>query len=68
MAVQKSRKSRSKRNNRRLHDVLKNPVFSFDHITKEIHLRHHITKNGYYRGKQIILDKNKDKDKKKNNI
>ena len=54
MAVQKSRKTPSKRGMRRSHNALKNPVLSEDQETGEIHLRHHITADGYYRGKRVI--------------
>ena len=54
MAVQKSRKTPSKRGMRRSHNALKNPALSEDQETGEIHLRHHITKDGYYRGKRVI--------------
>ena len=54
MAVQKSKKTPSKRGMRRSHKALKNPALSEDQETGEIHLRHHITADGYYRGKQVI--------------
>ena len=54
MAVQKSRKTPSKRSMRRSHNALKNPALSEDQETGEIHLRHHITADGYYRGKRVI--------------
>ena len=54
MAVQKSRKTPSKRGMRRSHNALKNPALSEDQETGEIHLRHHITADGYYRGKRVI--------------
>ena len=54
MAVQKSRKTPSKRGMRRSHNKLKNPELSEDQETGEIHLRHHITADGYYRGKRVI--------------
>ena len=54
MAVQKSRKTPSKRGMRRSHNALKNPALSEDPETGETHLRHHITADGYYRGKQAI--------------
>ena len=54
MAVQKSRKTPSKRGMRRSHNALKNPALSEDPETGETHLRHHITSDGYYRGKQVI--------------
>ena len=54
MAVQKSRKSPSKRGMRRSHDALKAPTLSVDPTSGETHLRHHITKDGYYRGRKVI--------------
>lgn len=54
MAVQKSRKSRSKRNMRRSHDALTSPAVSIDATSGERHIRHHITKDGYYRGKKVL--------------
>ena len=54
MAVQQSKKSRSRRGMRRSHDALKNPTLSVDPVTGETHLRHHMTADGYYRGRQII--------------
>lgn len=54
MAVQKSRVSRSKRNMRRAHDGLTKPTLATDVTTGETHRRHHVSKDGYYRGRQII--------------
>lgn len=54
MAVQKSKKSRSKRDQRRSHDALKRPALSIDPTSGETHLRHHVTADGYYRGRQVI--------------
>ncbi|EDP46489.1 50S ribosomal protein L32 [Rickettsiella grylli] len=54
MAVQKSRKSRSKRNMRRSHDALAFPAVSIDPTSGERHIRHHMTKDGYYRGKKVL--------------
>jgi len=54
MAVQKSRVSRSRRGMRRAHDHLSNPSVSIDQTTGETHRRHHITPDGYYRGRQVI--------------
>ena len=54
MAVQQDRKSRSKRGMRRLHDALSAPTLSEDSNTGEMHRRHHITPDGYYRGRQVI--------------
>jgi large subunit ribosomal protein L32 len=54
MAVQKSRKTPSKRGMRRSHNALTSPALSEDQETGEIHLRHHVTADGYYRGKRVI--------------
>ena len=54
MAVQKNRKTRSKRDMRRAHDALTAATLSVDHTTGETHLRHHVTPDGYYRGRQVI--------------
>ena len=39
---------------RRSHNALKNTTLSEDQETGETHLRHHITADGYYQGKQVI--------------
>lgn len=57
MAVQKSRVSPSRRGQRRSHDALTAKQLSTDPTTGETHLRHHITADGYYRGKQVIQPK-----------
>ncbi len=54
MAVQKSRKSPSRRGMRRAHDALTAPTLSTDPTSGELHRRHHVTPNGYYRGRQVI--------------
>ncbi|RLA08642.1 MAG: 50S ribosomal protein L32 [Gammaproteobacteria bacterium] len=54
MAVQKSRKTPSKRGMRRAHDFLSDPTLSTEPTTGEIHRRHHISADGFYRGKQVI--------------
>ncbi len=55
MAVQKSKKSRSRRDMRRSHDSLKESTLSVDETTGELHRRHHMTATGYYRGKQVVV-------------
>ena len=59
MAVQKSRKSRSRRDMRRRANSNKMPkvILSEDPMTGETHMRHHVTDQGFYRGKQIITSK-----------
>jgi len=54
VAVQKSKKSRSRRGMRRSHDSLKGPTLSVDPVSGETHLRHHMTADGFYRGRQVI--------------
>ena len=54
MAVQKSRKTRSKRGMRRAHDSLTKSTISTDDVTGERHLSHHVTADGFYRGKKVI--------------
>ena len=54
MAVQKSRKTRSKRGMRRSHDKLSTPTISEDEVTGEKHLRHNVSPDGFYRGKKVI--------------
>jgi len=57
MAVQTSKKSRAKRGTRRAHDALSAPAFSIDPTSGETHIRHHITPDGFYRGKQVVAPK-----------
>jgi len=57
MAVAKSRKSPSRRGMRRAHDSLTAKQLSTDPTSGEVHQRHHVTKDGYYRGRKVIADK-----------
>ncbi|QTM69212.1 50S ribosomal protein L32 [Buchnera aphidicola (Hormaphis cornu)] len=54
MAVQKNKPSRSKRGQRRSHDKCHQLLLSMDKSSKEIHIRHHITKKGFYKGKKVL--------------
>ncbi len=54
MAVQQNKKTRSRRGMRRSHDALTGPTVSVDPTSGEKHLRHHITADGFYRGKKVI--------------
>ena len=62
MAVQKSKVSRSRRGARRSHNKLKSPALSTDQTSGEIHLRHHMTEDGFYKGKKVMEVKVKEKD------
>ena len=57
MAVQKSRVTPSRRGMRRAHDALSAKQLSTDPTTGEVHLRRHITADGFYRGKKVIQTK-----------
>ena len=57
MAVQKSRRSPSTRGMRRAHDKLCGKQLATDTTTGETHIRHHVTKDGFYRGRQVIQPK-----------
>jgi len=57
MAVQKSKKSRSRRGMRRSHDALSEKTLSTEPTTGEVHLRHHVSADGFYRGEQVVEDK-----------
>jgi len=54
MAVQKSRKTPSRRGMRRSHDTLGSATLSTDTTSGEIHLRHHVSPDGFYRGRKVI--------------
>ena len=57
MAVQKSRVTPSRRGQRRAHDALSAKQLSTDPTSGETHIRHHVTADGYYRGKKVIATK-----------
>lgn len=54
MAVQQNKKTPSKRGMHRSHDYLQAIIPSVDKVTGENHRRHHITPDGFYRGKKIL--------------
>lgn len=62
MAVQKSRVSPSRRGQRRSHSALSASQIATDKASGEQHLRHHVSKDGFYRGKQVIASKTKSED------
>ena len=57
MAVQQNKKSTARRGNHRSHAALTNPAVAVEATTGEVHLRHHISPNGFYRGRQVIQPK-----------
>ncbi len=54
MAVQKSRKTPSKRGMRRSHDALSSKTLAQDPVTGETHLRHHVSPDGFFKGRNIV--------------
>ena len=54
MAVQQNRKTPSRRGMRRSHDKLTASTLSIEPTTGETHLRHHISADGFYRGRKVI--------------
>ena len=52
MAVQQRKKSTSRRDSRRAHDSLESPCLSIEPTTGEVHRRHHVSPDGYYRGEK----------------
>jgi large subunit ribosomal protein L32 len=57
MAVQQNKQSASRRGMRRSHDALKGSTLSVDATTGELHRRHHVSADGYYRGRKVVADK-----------
>ena len=57
MAVQKSRKTPSRRGMRRSHDALRGRTLSVEQETGETHVRHHVSADGYYRGQKVMATK-----------
>ncbi|MDN3649525.1 50S ribosomal protein L32 [Reinekea marina] len=54
MAVQKSKVTRSRRGMRRSHDALKAPELTVDATTGETHRRHHVSPDGFYKGRKVV--------------
>ena len=57
MAVQKSKVTPARRGMRRSHDALKGPTLSIEPTSGETHLRHHVSPDGYYRGRKVVDSK-----------
>ncbi len=54
MAVQQNKVTRSRRNKRRTHDSLREPTLSIDQVSGEIHRRHHVTPDGFFKGRKVV--------------
>lgn len=54
MAVQKNKKTRSRRGMRRSHDSLGENTLMVDQTSGETRLRHHVSADGFYRGKKVL--------------
>lgn len=56
MAVQKSKVTRSRRGMRRSHDALDVSAIALttDPTSGEVHRRHHVSADGFYRGKKVV--------------
>lgn len=54
MAVQKSKVTASRRGMRRSHDALNGPTLSIETTSGETHRRHHVSPDGYYRGRKVV--------------
>lgn len=54
MAVQQNRKTRSRRGMRRSHDALGSSTLTVDATSGETRRRHHVSADGFYRGKKVI--------------
>jgi large subunit ribosomal protein L32 len=57
MAVQQNKKSPSKRGMHRSHNALAAPGTAIEPTTGEVHLRHHISPTGFYRGRKVLKTK-----------
>jgi len=58
MAVQQNKKSASRRGQHRAHDFLTAPPLATEPSTGEVHRRHHVSPNGFYRGRKVLPTKN----------
>jgi large subunit ribosomal protein L32 len=56
MAVPKKKTSKSRRNQRRSHHALGLINIVEDATTGELKLPHHISKDGYYSGRQVVAE------------
>ena len=57
MAVPQNRKTSSKRDMRRSHDALTGATLAVESQSGEVHRRHHVSRDGFYRGRKAIETK-----------
>jgi large subunit ribosomal protein L32 len=57
MAVQQNKKSPSKRGMHRSHNAVAAPGTGIEPTTGEVHMRHHISPTGFYRGRKVLKTK-----------
>lgn len=57
MAVQQNKKSPSKRGMHRSHNAISVKGLAVEATTGEVHLRHHISPTGFYRGRKVLQTK-----------
>lgn len=53
MAVQQRKSTPARRGSRRSHDRAERATLSVESTTGEVHRRHHVSAEGYYRGRQV---------------
>ncbi len=56
MAVQQNKSTPARRGMRRSHDRLRGAALSVEPTTGEVHRRHHVSAEGYYKGKKVLPD------------
>jgi large subunit ribosomal protein L32 len=57
MAVQQNKKSPSKRGMHRSHNAWSTPGTAVEPPPARVHLRHHISPTGFYRGRKVLKTK-----------
>jgi large subunit ribosomal protein L32 len=62
MAVPKKKTSKSRRNMRRSHHALGRINLVEDRTTGELKLPHHLTKDGYYDGRRVVVEPDAESD------
>jgi len=54
MAVQQNKGTPARRGSRRAHDGLTAATLSIEPTTGETHRRHHVSPDGYYKGRKVV--------------